>query len=99
VQDEIPQMPDLRASRKRLGRLLRRGQLLLDSAEVRCQAAKPGNSKRKLRAVGRRLRAAQRVVRGGYGRSVPSPGEAALLAGTTLLRDDTRTLMRDLACP
>ena len=58
-----------------LGRLFRRGQLLLDSAEVRCQAAKSGHSKHKLRAVGRRLHAALRVVRGGYGRSVPSPGE------------------------
>ena len=72
---------------------------MLGGARARCEIAKSGPSKRKLRGVGRRLRRVLHVLRVGYLRRVPPPREIVEVAGTTTrLRDDTRTLAGSLDC-
>ena len=100
LRDAVPEMSDLGADRERVGRLLRRGQRLLGRAEARCQDARRGPSRRKLRGIVRRLRTVLHVVRVRYSRRVPPPREVELFTGTTTrLLDDTHTLVGGLECP
>jgi hypothetical protein len=100
LQDAVPQMTALGTARKRLGRLFHRSQSLLSRAEVRCQTARTGASRRKLHRVERRLRKVLHVLRVKSERRVPPPREVEVLTGTTTrLLDDTDALAGALACP
>ena len=81
------------AVRDRVGRQLTGSRLRVRSSRTMCAAAKRGPARRQLRSVARRLARVARAL---------GPGRAAssMLARTaTVLRDDTRTLRRTLACP
>jgi hypothetical protein len=58
-----------------------------------CVAAKRGPARRQLRSVVRRLAKVMRALQPGHG------ADSMLARTATVLRDDTRTLRRTLACP
>jgi len=95
LNDAVLEAPDLQPMRDRLARKLNRAQLLLGGAQARCSAAKRGPARRKLVRVGYQLGKVLRTLQ------LERNRKAALvpLADTTgLLRGDTRTLARSLAC-
>jgi hypothetical protein len=96
LSDAATETSDLQPIRDRLGRQLGRAQLLLGGAQARCVAAKRGPAKRKLLRVGRQLAGVLKALRPGRTRSA---AVLSLSDATALLRGDSRTLARSLACP
>jgi len=81
------------ALRARVGRQLTGSRVRLRSSRAMCAAAQRAPARRRLGSVARRLAKVTRAIGTGH-------GAGSMLARTaTLLRDDTRTLRRTLACP
>jgi hypothetical protein len=80
------------AVRVRVGRQLAGSRLRLRSSRAICAAAKRGPARRRLGSVARRLAKVTRALQPGHG------ADSMLARTATVLRDDTRTLRRTLAC-
>jgi len=81
------------AVRQRVGRQLAGSRVRVRSSRTMCVAAKRGPARRQLRSVVRRLAKVMRALQPGHG------ADSMLARTATVLRDDTRTLRRTLACP
>jgi len=99
LRTEVDVTGELGTARTRLGGILDRAHVALDTARVRCGAARRAAARSNLRRTLRRLAAVRRKLRAGARQGVlPSDVAMPLARRTSHLVDDTRSLRTALQC-